>query len=644
MGDKLKPQVLLIAPPGAAAAWQTEVLLPELYEVEAVFPADLQPRLLDGCLPDLLVLDASLPLSELQDLTAQANGILGHGFLPTLILARRSSGTSPDRLAEIQADDLLFVPTEVPGHLHLRIRALLRTKQAVDDTALELQRLTDIGLALTAEHNLEHLLHRIVEEARKINHAEAGTLYCVDRDAGVLRFQIVQNELHGTRIVDPEGNDLPPVGLNPNNVSAYVALTGEIVNIPDVYEAGGFDFSGPRKYDAMTGYRSRSMLVVPIRSREEVIGVLQLINARDAATGHVVPFHGGNVARTCALASQAGVALTNASLINDLQALLEGLIQMMATAIDEKSSYTAGHVQRVTRLATLLAESVNAAPAEQFGGFQFTAHELEELRIAGLLHDIGKIVVPEHVVDKSTKLQTLCDRIDHLRTRFEVIVGRLEIAALEQKLRLALSGASPAELAAVDDALAAARDQTWDDFAFLESINRGGEFMAPEKLDRLAAIAAQTYTDAAGESHPYLTEDEVRNLSISRGTLLPEELAVIRSHAAVSCRLLRQIPFPRQLRKVPDIAGDHHETLNGTGYPTGKVAADLPMQSRILAIADIFDALSAADRPYKKAFTLETCYRILREEAERGRLDPDLVELFVAANCHGRLQSEQPRP
>lgn len=633
-----KPRILALARSGGRyqGIWET---LAEAVSIELESEVASAAVAIDGLNPpDVVIVDGTLAPSVLASLRNTVRAPAQTRYLPVLVLLPR--GADGEAATWDWADDIVREPATPPLELLSRIRSLLRIKQVCDNAAGELKRLTEIGIALGAEHNLHRLLDRIVNEARAINQAEAGTLYSMDRDGGVLRFQIFQNESQGTRFAGREGSDLPPVPLDPMNVSAYVALTGEIVNIPDVYEAEGFDFSGPRKYDAMTGYRSRSMLVVPIRSREEIIGVLQLINARDHRTGEAIPFHGSNVERTCALASQAGVALTNARLINDLQALLEGLIQMMATAIDEKSAYTAGHVRRVTRLALLLAEAVNGTSGEQFTGRRFSEAELEELRIAGLLHDIGKIVVPEYVVDKATKLQTIRDRFEEIRIRFELIGSLLENDALRRKLHLACGGATTSVIAEVDSDLAAQRERLASDLEFLESINRGGEYMAPEKLDRLAAIAARTFRDTQGREQPYLTAEEVRNLSISRGTLLPEELAIIRSHAAVSYRLLQQIPFPRQLSRVPTIAGEHHETLNGTGYPEGKTAEVLSLQSRILAIADIFDALSAADRPYKKAFPLEVCHRILREEAERGKLDATLVELFIASDCHGRLQAE----
>jgi HD-GYP domain-containing protein (c-di-GMP phosphodiesterase class II) len=504
------------------------------------------------------------------------------------------------------------------------------------DQALE--RLTRIGIDLSAEHDVDRLLEQILEEARALTSAEAATLYQVDTDAGLLHFKILQNERLGTRMAGKKGraSALPSVPLSPENVSGYVALACEPVNIADVYEAEGFDFSGPREYDRLTGYRCRSMLVLPIQNHEEeVIGVLQLINARRGR--EIVDFSRESVQLARALASQAGIALTNAHLIQDLKSLLEGLIEVMADAIDEKSAHTAGHIRRVTQLSAFLAEAVNACEDGLFDRRAFTQAELEELRIAGLLHDIGKIVIPEHVVDKATKLECIYDRIHEIRTRFSVIRRGVEIRALERKLAATGNGVGTAEIAVIEEERREALSELESDLSFLENINPGGESMAPDRIERLHRIAARSYRDDQGCEQPYLTENEVRNLSIPRGTLLPEELARIRAHAATSVRLLSRIPFPRKLRNVPRIAGDHHEALDGSGYPFGKTAGELPLQSRILAVADIFDALTASDRPYKKAYPLDEAYRILRSEAAGGRLDERLVELFIGSGVAHRL-------
>ncbi len=535
------------------------------------------------------------------------------------------------------------VPVELPL-LVSRIRMLTELQARCRAAGRDLERLSKVGIALSSERNLNRLLERILEEARAINAADAGTLYTLDAERGVLNYQILQNESMGIRMGGHSGEqiNLPPVPLERQYVSAHVALTRETVNIPDVYEAAGFDFTGPRKYDSITGYRSRSMLVVPIVGPDDdVIGVLQLINARRRDSGEVVPFLSRNVERTQALASQAGISLTNARLILDLQQYLEGLIQVMATAVDEKSAHTSGHIHRVTRYSVLLAQSVNQCADGSFGGFRFNEEELEEIRIAGLLHDIGKIVIPEHIVSKATKLERVYDRIDLIRTRFSVIRRGIELGAMRRKIECARDAGCRARWHDIEDELAAELDELSDDLKFLESINTGGEFMAPERKARLDGIAEKIFVDDQGTVQPYLIEDEIRNLSISRGTLLPEELQIIRRHAEASIRLLAQIPFSKKLRNVPVFAGDHHEMLNGSGYPQGKRAEDLPLQSRILAVADIFDALTASDRPYRKADPCERAYAILRDEVARGRLDGRLVELFISAGVQQRFASER---
>ncbi|MFN3649079.1 MAG: HD domain-containing phosphohydrolase [Armatimonadota bacterium] len=644
MSDFYRPLLLLVDADDSQRIALAELLSRAGYEVAAFESAAEARVVLEGeRRPDLAVLDLGAPDVYESRLCAQLKERSRPRSTP--VLGLQPPWLSVERLRTLSegVDDLLPRPV-APEVLLAHCAALARLKQVTDGMSAELQRLTQVGIALSAEHNLHRLLERIVDEARALSHADAGTLYLVDPDERVLRFEIMQCASLGTRQGGASGEkiDLPPVPLNPANVSAYVALTGATVNIPDVYEAEGFDFSGPRKYDRLTGYRSRSMLVVPVRNHEdEVIGVLQLINAQKPGTREVVAFAAQNEERTLALASQAGVALTNARLINDLEALLEGLLQAMATAIDEKSHYTAGHVRRVTRLACLLAEAVNERP-ERVEGRTFSADELNELRIAGLLHDLGKLVIPEHVVDKATKLQTVYDRIDEIRARFSVIRRGLELEALRRKLELVQGGAPPERLEALDRDLAARLEELAGDLAFLESANVGGEFMTPERLARIEAIGSRTYLDDAGAEQRYLSQDEVRNLSIARGTLLPEELDRIREHAAISVRLLAPIPFSRRLRNVPVYAGDHHETLDGSGYPGGKWAEELPLQSRILAIADIYDALTAADRPYKKAFPIERAHAILRDEAARGRLDGRLVELFIEADVPGRMLCPHP--
>lgn len=588
-----------------------------------------------------LVIAAGCTHEDVESLgAAVADGPVTHG-LQFLWIAPGDGDIDPRLLDGLGFD---WVREQAIDHdLAPRVHRLRELLGRIAETQDQLSRLSEIGISLSSEHNLDRLLERILDEARAINLADAGTLYTIDADAGVLRFQIIQNDTLGVRLGGSTGSpiSLEPVPLCTSNVSGYVALSGKPLNIIDVYQAEGFDFSGTRKYDERTGYRCRSMLVVPMMNHEdEVIAVLQLINARKPGTERIVPFLEENVARTQALASQAGIALNNARLIHDLQALFEGVVKVMAKAVDEKSPYTSGHIQRVTRLAVLLAEAVNSTETGSYACRAFDHDELNELRIAGLLHDIGKIVIPEHIVDKATKLQCLRDGIHEIRTRWSLIRRGMERDAAIEKLRLAREGAPRESDAGVDLDLERRLKALYEDLEFIESCNEGGEYLPPERVERLRRIGSQRYLDDAGLQAPYLTDYELRSLCITRGTLLPEELQVIRSHAEVSIRLLNGIPFSRRLRGVPTYAGDHHEMLDGSGYPRGKTAEQLPVQSRILAVADIYDALTASDRPYKKAFTRERAYAILREEAARGRLDQELVELFISEQVAEKLQAE----
>ena len=530
-----------------------------------------------------------------------------------------------------------------PGQLEKLLDTVInKIHEFSEAQAGRIQRLTRIGIALSAEKNIDILLEMIIDEAMRFTHADAGTLYIVDDDAANLQFKILKNR---TLKVHKGGTSkqpvkLPPVPLTrsgrPNhaNVSSYAALTGEIVNIEDVYQAEGFDFTGPKAYDARTGYRSRSMLVLPMKNHHnEVIGVLQLLNATDPASGDVVPFSWENDDFVIALASQAAVALENARLIYDLQVLFDAFIESIATAIDEKSPYTAGHIRRVAELTMHIAGEVNRSQTPPFSGFEFTPEELEELRIAAWMHDVGKITTPEHVVDKASKLETIYDRIGLVRTRFQLIRQVIENEVLQQKLALLQNGAGAGELAQLDAQLQKALRKLKRDEAFLRKCNRASERMSDRDIERLRRIAAQTYR-LNGKDLPYLTPNELYNLSVRRGTLNVEERKVIENHALVSFKMLKQLPFPKNLARVPEYAGGHHEKLDGSGYPFGLQAESLPLQARIMAVADIFEALTAKDRPYKSPMKLSQALRILKNMSEQRHIDPDIYRLFIGSGIY----------
>lgn len=518
-----------------------------------------------------------------------------------------------------------------------------------------LKQLTQIGIALSAEKDITRLLEMIIDEAMRFTHADAGTLYTLDEEAHCLRFQILKNLSLKTQLGGKTGKkiDLPPVPLyideqpNLTNVSSYCALEKKIVNIADVYAAEGFDFSGSKKYDAQTGYRSQSMMVLPLQNHDgEVIGVLQLLNAADPESKAVIPFDAKYEETIIALASQAAIALENARLINELRKLFQAFIESIATAIDEKSPYTGGHISRVTELTMMIAQKINEAGSGAFAGVHFSKDELEELRVAAWLHDVGKITIPEHVVDKSHKLETIFDRIELVKTRFDLIKQIKEKEFLLQKAAL-LQQKHPDQnhLKKAEKDLKKALSLLEKEKAFIVKCNLAREVLSDGDVERLMQIANKKY-EIEEQSHPYLTHDEVYNLSIRRGTLTPEERKIIENHAMVSIKILRQLPFPKKLANVPAYAGGHHERLDGSGYPFGLTQEQLPLQARIMALADVFEALTAKDRPYKKPMKLSQAIQILGKMCSENHLDKDLYELFISSGicleyAHRELNKEQ---
>lgn len=510
-----------------------------------------------------------------------------------------------------------------------------------------------IGLALSIEHDINKLLEMIVDQARAVSNADAGTLYILDKLNKTLHFEIVQNKSMNIRMGGKSGIkiDLPDVPLyiegQPNycNVSSYVALTGETVNIPDVYEADGFDFTGPKKYDQSTGYRSKSMLVIALKNHEdEIIGVLQLLNALSIETGEVIPFAFEYVDLIGSLASQAAVALTNTQLIQELKQLFYSFIKSIATAIDAKSPYTGGHINRVVELTMMIAEKVNETKEGRFKDVQLTQQQLEELRLAAWMHDVGKVTTPQHVVDKATKLETIFDRIHLIENRFELIRQTIKNEHLNSCIDLLQSpGHDPSEIKAMQQKLDEQLRELDDDLQFLKAANRTGEYMDQTSVDRVRNIAKKTYT-SSGRHYPYLTDDEVENLCIRKGTLTDTERAVIENHAMMTLKMLKQLPFPKNLAGVPEFAAGHHEKLDGSGYPRGLHEKDLPLQVRIMALADIFEALTAKDRPYKGPMSLSQAIKILGFMKKDRHIDPDLYDLFVNTGLYFSYATKRLNP
>ena len=471
---------------------------------------------------------------------------------------------------------------------------------------------------------------RLRAAAKSITGADGGTLYRVAEDK-TLRFEIVRTTSLRYYLGGTSGNPVPfyPIQLyrdgEPNHsmVAAHAALTGKTVNIADAYGAEGFDFSGTRAFDAKTGYRSKSFLTVPMRNHEhETIGVLQLINAADPRSGEIVAFSASDQRLAESLASQAAIVLSNRQLINQLEQLFESFINLINSAIDEKSPYTGAHCQRVPQLTMMLAEAVNDTHEGPLAKFQMTDKDRYELKIAGLLHDCGKVTTPVHVVDKATNLEAIYDRITLIDTRFEVLKRDLEIQALrgeldERKLRVRLR-------------------ELDDDRRFLHACNMGSERMKDEDIARVKRIAAYRWRDVAGHEANFLSDDEVKNLTIRAGTLTEEERKIINHHIVATIKMLEALPWPKHLANVPEYAGGHHERMDGRGYPRGLKREQMSVQARCMGIADIFEALTARDRPYKKGKTLSESLEILGRMKLNHHVDPDLFDIFVRKKVYRR--------
>ena len=532
-------------------------------------------------------------------------------------------------------------------------------KTYIKDLEQQILNLSNIGLALSKEKDMNRLLEMILLEAKRIANSDGGTLYMMTDD-GRLRFEIMMTDSLDFHMGGTSGKDIPfyPVKLytdegepNKSMIAAYVGLTGETVNITDAYKAKGFDFSGTKMFDEKTNYRSKSFLTVPLKNHEdEIIGVLQLLNAQAQKSKRIISFTSEIQKMVEALASQAAVAITNKNLIKDLENLFESFIKLIASAIDAKSPYTGGHCARVPEITMMLAEAVQQTKDGPFADVAFSEKEMYELKIAAWLHDCGKVATPEFVVDKSTKLETIYDRVHELEARFGILRRDEEIKRLKKELKFERDDSLPLEEKAerVKDLQRGYRKtlrHLKSDLEFVKESNVGGEFMSGDKKDRVHQIANYRWKPN-GKVENFLSENEVYNLTIPRGTLTPEERKVINDHIVVTINMLEELPYPKHLQNVPEFAGGHHEKLDGTGYPMGLMKDEMTVQARIMAIADIFEALTAKDRPYKKGKTLSQAMRILGFMKNDAHIDVDLFDIFVKEKIYlqyaeGFLDPEQ---
>jgi HD-GYP domain-containing protein (c-di-GMP phosphodiesterase class II) len=511
-----------------------------------------------------------------------------------------------------------------------------------------LERLNAIGVALSAERDNKRLLEMILLGAQEITNADGGTLYTISDDKH-LKFEIMSNKTLDLAMGGTTGKEIPflPIPLylddgrpNLTTVAAYATLNDKTVNIENAYQAQDFDFTGTRKFDEKTGYHSQSFLTIPMKNHEEeVIGILQLINAIDIDTHEIIPFSQANQSLVESLASQAAVAMTNQNLIEGLKRLFEAFIEMMAEAIDQKSPYTGGHCRRVPELTLMLAQAAIDAKEGPLKDFTLNEKEFYELKIAGWLHDCGKVTTPESVMDKPTKLSSIFDRIDMIDQRFELLKKQAECEVLKKQVE-ALKSGQALEISSLVSELDNFKRQCDADREFLRKSNFGTEFMTAEDQQRVANIASSQLVDVNGELAPFLSENEVYNLNIARGTLTSEEREVINNHIVVTIHMLDSLPYPNGLKRVPEYAGGHHERMDGRGYPKGLTREQMSVPARVMGIADIFEALTSKDRPYKKAKTLSESLHILGKMKVEHHIDPDLFDIFVREKVYLRYAEQ----
>jgi HD-GYP domain-containing protein (c-di-GMP phosphodiesterase class II) len=575
----------------------------------------------------------------------------------------------PEALLERMADNAL-------DHIHL-VHTRHEVNQRLAGASQEIHELNQIGMALSAEHNPAKLLELILTKSREFTSSDAGSVYLVEstgdggesqsllfapgvqKDAAQggatqskvprerLRFKLAQNDT-----VEVPFREVA-MDINEKSIAGYVALTGEIVNIADAYHLpADVPYSINRKFDEDSGYRTQSILAVPIRNqKEKIIAVLQLINAKrdfsarldsqEAMDQQVLAYSPRQQEIVQSLAGQAAVALENSQLYDSIQRLFEGFVRAAVTAIETRDPATSGHSFRVANLTVAMAEAVDRADSGVYANVRFSRDQLREIRYASLLHDFGKVGVREEVLVKAKKLYPA--QLEVIKQRFGLVRRALENENLQSKLDYLLQNGREEYLAtqAKFDLHLAEQMSEVDEHA--KAIIWANEpTVLPEgNFDRLLQIANLHYEDLEGKKRPILSPEEVQMLSIRKGSLDEEERLQIESHVLHTVSFLQQIPWTNELRNIPEIARGHHEKLNGTGYPYRLSAPEIPMQTRMMTISDIFDALAAADRPYKKAVSIEKALDILQLSVDDGELDPGLFDVFVSARIFDRWKVEQ---
>ena len=502
--------------------------------------------------------------------------------------------------------------------------------------------LNKVGIALSAEKNFSNLLEQILAGAKKITNADGGTLYLLNEDKN-LEMVVVQTDSLNIHLGGKTDKPISfkPVSLynedgssNLNMVVTRAVIEDKTINIDDAYNTEGYDFSGTYEFDQSTGYHSKSFLAVPMKNHEnDVIGVLQLINAKALGTENIISFTKGNQQLVESLASQAAITITNKHLLEDQNKLFSSLVQLIATAIDEKSPHTSSHCERLPIITMFLANAAHITKQGPLKNFVMTESDRYELEVSAWLHDCGKLTTPESVMDKSTKLERLVDRIELIDLRLEIMKRDAEV----EKLKGLENNLNEEEVFKVYKEKI---KELTEASIFLHRHNKGVELMQEDDIKNIQNLAKLQWKDKYGNTHPLLNNDELNNLCIVKGTLTEKEREIINNHIVATIKMLDTLSFPKYLKNVPEYAGGHHERVDGKGFPKGLKGNEMSVQAKIMAIADVFEALTARDRPYKDPMKLSQAVSILKKMSETGHIDPDLFEVFINQSVHIKYANE----
>lgn len=509
--------------------------------------------------------------------------------------------------------------------------------QKLEMLLAKIQSLNEIGIALTLEKHPKTLLEKISLAAKNLTHADGSTIYTVTPDHHKLHFETIFSDSISNRDKDSSlFQDIPLFDQkgrpDEEHIVTYAVHHKKTISVEDAYNSSEFDFSGTRRFDEKTGYHTQSVLTVPLINHEgDVVGVLQLINALDPQK-NVIAFSKEDQHLAESLASQAAISLSNQQLIHELNQLFESFIQSIANAIDAKSPSTANHSKRVPLIVSMFAEAINETKTHPFQDIHFSEEEMYELKVASLLHDCGKITTPEYLIHKEKKLEGLFDRMASVEARFEIL-KRDALLSLIQKKMLSFKEKDPALFERVEKECESASseytkkiDQLQKDQQFLIRCNEGKETRA--LLAKIKEIGSQTYK-IQDKIKSLLTEDEIECLSVEQGNLTIKEKEVVKNHVVMTLKILEELYYPKFLKNVPNIAGAHHERIDGKGYPYGLKGEEISIGAKILAIADVFEALSAPDRSYRTPLSLSEIIVLMQRMCDEGQLDPELFKLFV---------------